>query len=325
MARSKKTSKMLILITFLSTNFRKLKEFWIAHKSSEKGSLFYGTDVSPNFDLGGAVILLEWKTKKVLKYLKLNTPAGIDIDLTSKKIFISINGTDILILNDKLNPIRSISNPFLNDIHSISLTNKGILVSSTGIDALIEIDLKGNMLFDWFAVEHGYKKDPKGRERMIPKNIDHRAISYPTMRHTTHLNSALYIGKTKLYKETIICTLFHQGEVIAIDRSTKNFSTVIKGLKKPHSLDRIAFDLLMLSNTANNEIIIFNRDFEIKKRVKIRDAEWIQDAICLSNGNFLVADANHNRILEVNEFGEIIDSYNFNKDWKIFKFKELKL
>ena len=153
---------------------------------------------------------------------------------------------------------------------------------------------------------------------MLDKKKNYRKIKFGTLKHSTHLNSVASVGKTKHFEDTIYCSLFHQGDIIAIDKKTGNFKVVLSELKHPHAI-RVIGKKIILSDTENGKIIITDHNLKIKKKFKIPNSNWIQDSSILPNGNILITDSNNNRILEFDQKNEmIIDSYNYSKKWKIF-------
>ena len=313
---------MKILATFITDRFSVLKNFWKRAKTNRKKAKFYGTDKSENLDLGGLILIIDWKNKKIIKKRNIKTPAGFDFE--DDKIYVNTSGNSISQLSENLTIEKKIILPFLNDLHSLNVTKSGtLLVTSTGLDAIIEVDKKGKELFSWFAMDRGYYRDPKGRRREINKRINHRYKKYPTLRQTTHLNSAIYVGKTKYFSETIYCSLFHQGEIIAIDKENGNFKVVLRNLNHPHSIYKIE-KIIVLSDTENNKIILTDLNFKSPKRIKLKGFNWIQDTSLLKSGNFLICDANNNRIVEFDlETNKVISKFNFNKEWRIYQAKQI--
>tara|TARA_B100000315_G_scaffold256085_1_gene301150 strand:+ start:2758 stop:3702 length:945 start_codon:yes stop_codon:yes gene_type:complete len=313
---------MKIIISFLTTNFTELKKYWGKNKTKTKKSKFCGTDKVFDVNLGGKLIIIDWEKKKIVKEKNITTPAGLDV--TKNKIYVCTSGNKISILNHNLKIKKTIINKYLNDLHSLNLVgSKYILLTSTGLDSILMIDKKGKLYWSWFATENGYNRDTKGRIRIVDRKINHRNKKYPTLQQTTHLNSAFYAGKTKYYGDTIYCLLFHQGEIIAIDKKTLETKKVMGGLKHPHSI-YLLNKKMMVSDTENHSIIISDKNFNKIRREKIKNVGWIQDATFLKNGNILISDPDNNRIIEFNPKNKkIIQQMDFNKEWRIYQAKEL--
>jgi len=314
---------MKIMVSFITTEFSTLKKFWKNNKNNNSKSRFKGTDKAKKLNLGGKLAIIDWDTKEIIKEKNINTPAGFDIG--NNEIYIADSGNGISILDFNLKTKKKIKNEYLNDLHSINIINNNyIILASTGLDCILILDKKGSLCWSWFATENGYDIDPKGRKRVIDKEKDHRKIQYPTLQQTTHLNSAFYLGKTKYFKNTIYCSLFHQGEILAIDKETSKIKRILKGLKHPHSI-YYNNKKLIISDTENRSVILSNKDLTKIRRVRLKMVGWIQDATLLKNGNLLVSDSDNNQIIEFDiKKKKIIKRVVFNREWRIYQAKEFR-
>ena len=81
---------MKIIISFLTTNFSELREFWKKNKPKPNKSKFQGTDKIFDVDLGGKIAIMDWDTKKIIKQRSIRTPAGFDIN--KNKIYVCTQG-----------------------------------------------------------------------------------------------------------------------------------------------------------------------------------------------------------------------------------------
>ncbi|CAF3698821.1 unnamed protein product [Rotaria sp. Silwood1] len=82
--------------------------------------------------------------------------------------------------------------------------------STTCIDAIIQTDLNGEILNDWYASEHGYILTPKGKNRRVPRDFDHHHhYIYPTLHQITHVNLAIAFDE-----EHVLVALFHQDLLV---------------------------------------------------------------------------------------------------------------
>ena len=113
---------------------------------------------------------------------------------TDKGVFITAFGS-IHEVDADLNTIKRdvVNSPLFNALHSISRTQRGYLVASTGLDLLLEFNRAGEILWSWWATDHGFEVTPAGRRRELDKSADHRTIQYGTLTQTTHVNSALSV------------------------------------------------------------------------------------------------------------------------------------
>jgi hypothetical protein len=314
---------MKIAISFITTKFSALKSFWRKSKNVSKKSKFFGTDTFEEINLGGLFLILNWSKKEIIKKINLKTPAGFDYD--RRNFYITTAGNSINIYSKDLIFKRKIINPFLNDIHSLNLTSKNsLLIASTGLDLILNLDKNGKKLYWWSARDKGYKYDPLSRLQVFSFKDNHRYKKYPTLKQTTHLNSAIFVENRGYYPETIYCSLFHQGEILAINAKNDESKILLKNLHHPHSLYRLG-DKIIISDTENAQIIITNLNFGKIHKIKLKGFNWIQDTSLLSNGNLLICDSNNNRIVEMNPFNKtILSEFKYNPEWRIYQAKQIK-
>ena len=93
---------------------------------------------------------------KVVKNLDLKMAAGM-VD-TDKGVFITSFGS-IHEVDADLKTIKRdvVSSPLFNALHSISRTQRGYLVASTGLDLILEFKRDGEILWNWWATDHGFE------------------------------------------------------------------------------------------------------------------------------------------------------------------------
>ena len=315
---------MEIFVSYITDRFSKLQAFWKrAAEAERQAGAFFGTDTSEELDLGGLVQVIDWGSKRVMKKASLPTPAGFDFGADG--VYLAVGGSRIAVLDERLNVTRELSHRLFNVVHSVNISEKGILVSSSGVDSIIEVNQYGDELFVWSAVEHGYNVDPKGRQRAVDLKIDHRMVKYPTLQQATHINSAVYAGTTCFSKETVYASLFHQGQIVAIDKLTKKCEVVLSGLRHPHAVYMNGDDIIF-SDTENQKVMLTDKNFKNCRSLHFSQANWIQDASFLSNGNIILADSNNNRILEVEPSnGRVIDEFKYSPEYKVYSVKEMVL
>lgn len=311
---------MKIIITFYITkNLDRIKKNWTKNAILKKKGV-YGTNkpIGKQVDLGGLIMKFDWRNKREISSKEISCPSGFDFK--NNLIYVaSMRKNMIYILGRKLNIVGCINNKCFNDVHSLNSTKKGFLIISSGLDLILEIDPNGKILWDWWAIDNGYEITPLNKKRRISRKIDHRKTDYPTLKQTTHINSAIFSDKNE---KKIISSLFHQGEVIEIDRMSKKTKTILRGLKQPHSIYKLERNFIV-SDTNNKRVIIFEKNGTILNEIK-GEFNWIQDCTQLSNGNYLIADSNNNRIIEINNKGKVLDSYGFSKNFKIYQIKEVE-
>jgi hypothetical protein len=207
-------------------------------------------------------------------------------------------------ITDTGNIDLDIRSPLLTQVRSLHRTERGVLVTSCGIDALLEFDLDGELIWSWWATEHGYSKAYGGTQRQIDKAEDHRLRNYPGRLQSTHLNSAII---DPYDHSKILTILFYQGKVARIDRASGQHDIVISGLNGAHHIKGHSKGY-MLSNSRNGEVLVYNRDFELIERVsgtaRWFPVKWVQDAVETPFDSLLIADCNSFRLRERRPNGE---------------------
>lgn len=147
-------------------------------------------------------------------WLDIFYPSWLYYNYVSKKLYVCSNHDIKVVKHWKI--IESLNNNLFNCLHWIApqLNSNNLLVTSTWIDCLVSIDPLDpwKIQYIWNATKNWYNLSPSYWERTIDMWINHQGINYPTLWHTTHINSAIN------YKEwKILATLFHQWELIEID------------------------------------------------------------------------------------------------------------
>jgi hypothetical protein len=180
---------------------------------------------------------------------ELVEPRGVD--LNGNTIAISSENR-IFIFRPGANEPIEVNHPWLSYIHTVRFNETGdrILVSSSGVDTLLEFDLdSGQASWEWVAWEHGlntgenpadsskhYLTRNPGEARRLEaegKNVilitEPREQTLPTALRAAFMNSAEYDQSGD-----VLATLFHHGQVLRIDKTKGNWQPVISGMSKPH-------------------------------------------------------------------------------------------
>lgn len=198
----------------------------------------------------------------------------------------------IVRLNDQGEIDLTLHNPLFTQLRSLRRTEQGLLITSSGIDAILEVDLKGNIIWSWYATEQGYPVAYNGDERTIDKNIDHRLKNYPGKLQSTHLNSVIV---DPYDSSKVLTVLFYQGKVARIDRNTLEHDIVITNLNGAHHI-RPHSQGYMLANSRKGEVCIYDKNFQLIDNIigtnKWFPIKWVQDAIETSASSYLIADCN---------------------------------
>jgi hypothetical protein len=236
--------------------------------------------------------------------------------LADSELLVASHG-DVMAVNDTLDTDLMIkySSPLFNDIHSLRKDNNGgVILSSTGTDSLFQINKSGDIIWSWFATENGYSKNTLGNTMQVDTDVDHRKMVYDTWLNTTHINSALDLGSV------VLATLFHQGELISINKKTGEPNTLIRDLKKPHALRFGKNQQVTLANTALGQVLSLDIDVSGEANVSVMsnrviaslDTRWLQDAWILDDGTIMAVDGESSRVLHADKNGTLlaIDHYD---------------
>jgi len=287
-----------------------------------------GLSLSGNVDYAGLMLVYDWRTGLMVwqsSWDFMVVPAGFCF--TKSSVFINDSeGCSIFeidLLGGTLTDPRRISHRYFNDLHSVYRSKQGLLVASSGNDLVLEVDLSGRLLYEWWAGEHGYSSTPAGVERVPGRGIEHRTQSYHTKYHATHVNSAAYRDGEE---RSILALLFQQGALIEIDRQAKqgkeSIRTVLDGLVYPHGLERTS-DGWLISNTLGKELVILDRQLNVKERIHYSGG-WIQDSTRLSNGNILLVDVDQHRIVELaTPDWAVVKVLEYDPDWRMAEINEV--
>mgnify|MGYP001116399453 FL=1 len=322
-----------IAASFLTDQFDVLKQHW--KKNSKKNSKSTGTgkginDLQANQigfepELGGKFVIINWTNKEIVYSLDLDTPSGFFIE--DHYLYIANNRLNSISIIDLIQrkEIKRIENRSFNDLHSLHRTeNNSFLVTSTGIDAILHLNSQNKIIEDWYATEHGYSTTPKGQLRFVQRDFDHHLYNYPTLHQTTHVNSAIIFDS-----EYYLATLFHQGLLVKINRSTGETIVLLSHLKCPHAIQRFQSNQqteieFMLCNTKQSQILLLNQHFQIVKTITLEDISWLQDATQIQNQNILLTDANHSTIIEIDsQSNSIVSEFSYSNNWRIYQISDL--
>jgi hypothetical protein len=322
-----------VAASFLTDQFHVLKKHW--KKNINKDDKFTGTGKGidglqanhKGFEpqLGGKFVIINWSNKEIVYMLDIDAPAGFFIE--DNYLYIANNRLHYISIIDLIRQIeiKRIDNLAFNCLHSIHRAeNETLLVTSTGIDAIIQINSNGDRLNDWYATEHEYSVTPKGEKRNIERDFDHHHYIYPTLHQTTHINSAIILDS-----DHYLATLFHQGLLVKINRTSGKSKVLLSGLNCPHAIKRYRSMkqneiVWMLCNTKQNELVFLNDDFKIIQKMILEDVNWLQDATQIQNEHIIIADANNSRIIEIDpDLNTVISEFVYSNDWRIYQISDL--
>ena len=311
---------MRLLLSSISTRHSTLKKHW-----SETGQVaqcpltVLGSLEKPKEDTGGLLCLIDdfgFSQKTVdLKMAAgmVNTDQGVLITTFSS---IHEADSDLGMLKRDV-----ISSPLFNALHSISRTERGYLVASTGLDLLLEFDRTGDILWSWWATDHGFEFTPTGSRRELDKFIDYRSVQFGTLAQTTHINSA-----AELPDGRVLASLFHQGMVIAIDRASGNWQPVLEDLDHPHAVRILDKNHFTVADTVHGKALLVRIDERgghgiVEEAVDV-GTSWLQD--CRYDAEYdawILVDGKHSRlVLRGGRAGDkSVARIDLDPEWRLYE------
>jgi hypothetical protein len=172
-----------------------------------------------------------------------------------------------------------------------------LLVTNSGTDYIVELDLDGRPLWDMLLFEHGdYPSNARFR-RAFDRRQSYNGAYIPSTINL-HVNSARLMNS-----DTILATLFGPGQLVRIDRRSREIEVVLADLKRPHAVRCRADGGYLLSNSDAQEIVMLDADLRVQRRMAI-PAPWIQDALIHDNRVFALGNR---RIFEGGTAAELRD------------------
>ena len=284
-----------------------------------------GPTMDPPSDYAGTFVVYDWDTRKIIWQSEweklLGNPAGYCFadgqlymnDFEAGNIFrIGLEPDE----PGKL--LQRISHPYFNDLHSLERTKRGLLAAACGTDLVVEVDLQGNVIWEWWAAEHGYDVTPSGDTRPSGRGGEHRNLYYHTRYQSTHVNCA--VVRDPEDERFILALLFHQGVLIQIDRSLppdqQKGEVILTGLARPHSLEKIPGGWIFC-NSLSKELVLLDDDLKVTGNI-FYDGGWIQDCTRLPNGNIVLNDVDNAVLVEfAAPDWKIVSRTNYPSTWRM--------
>ncbi len=283
---------MKLLVSCISTKHSTFKQHWNkSQQETECPLTVLGSYEKPKEDPGGQLVILE---KDSRRSIDLKMAAGLVA--TERGVFVTSFASVHEVSSDLDRLHRDmISLPLFNALHSLSRTQHGYLVASTGLDLLVEFNREGDVLWQWWATDHGFEHTPTGQLRKVDKAADHRTIKYGTLSQTTHVNSA-----AELPDGRVLASLFHQGTVILIERETGRWQTVLEGLDHPHAVRVLDAEHFTVADTVHGRALLVHlhgSTGHVEEEI-YAETSWLQD--CQYNTKhdcWVFVDGKNSRIL----------------------------
>ncbi|MBI4525241.1 MAG: hypothetical protein HY695_15665 [Deltaproteobacteria bacterium] len=232
--------------------------------------------------------------------------------------------------------------PWLSQVHTVqfSADGKRLLVASSGFDAILEFDTQsGEVIWEWFAWEHGFDRamlghhvvrSPEQREALTALGREVILVEDPlkfefgvaTRLIPAHLNSARYDGDGR-----ILASLFHQGAGIIIDRVTGEVRQVISGLVNPHKLSRRRDGGYFISDTRRGKLVLIDEDCRSVSEIALAGlsgierpeliSEFLQNTTELRKDLFACVDIHRNSIWIVDVKRRKYRGIKFPLEWSM--------
>ncbi len=294
----------LLLACVYTTRFSLLRTFWRTPGTGSRAPL--GTMRTPDFDLGGGLVVFDLDAGAVVGWAAFPAPTTIAVDpdglWVAHRIGVArytAGRLDLLI-----------SHPWFNDLRSVTPTDGRLLVTSSGVDAVLEVTHGGTVTWAWWAADHGYTHTPLGDRRTVDRDRDHRGRDIPTLAQTTHVNSAVGYG------DQVLASLFHQGQVVAIDADTAATRPVLDGLRAPHSLRR-HIDGLALADAGNGRALLLDHHLRVREELT-GGWEWVIDSAEVGRWIAVVDNNDCQLVLTPRSpYGEPQRSIAYDQDWGV--------
>lgn len=310
---------MQFLLSCISTKHSLLKNHWAQSRSQQTFCpvTTLGSMQKPREDQGGLVCTLDDR-KSAQDVVELSMPAGMAY--SDNGVFVASLDT-IHEVSPDLSQVKRdvVSLPMFNLLHSLSRSQRGYLVASTGLDAILEFTREGELLWSWWATEHGFELTPAGERRVIDKTMDHRGIKYGTLTQTTHVNSV-----AELPDGRVLASLFHQGMVISIDRESGAWQPVLEGLDHPHSVRVLAEDYFTVADTGRGRGLMVKLN-EGKGSIEAEvsaDTNWLQDCLYdYRHDCWILVDGKNSRVsLRTGTAGEkALARFDLDPEWRLYE------
>jgi len=238
--------------------------------------------------------------------------------------------------------VKACRDPWLSQSHTVqfSADGKRLLVVSSGFDAVIEFDTEnGEVIWQWFAWDHGYDRSKlghyvvrspeksetlkaMGHEVLLVDDPSKFEFGVPTRLCPAHLNSAHYDADGK-----ILVSLFHQGAGIVIDKSTGEVCEAITGLINPHKFSRRKRGGYCISDTRRGKLIFMDKKYRRTSELTLAEApgierspllsEFLQNATELKDDLFACVDIHRNTLWLVDVKRRRYRGIKFPVEWSM--------
>lgn len=137
--------------------------------------------------------------------------------------------------------LHYVSHPYFNDVHHVSPGEDGtLLVADTGLDLVVELSLKGEVLREWSVLGDD-------TWQRFSRTVDYRKVP-ETKPHKSHPNHVFRLG------DEIWVTRFEQRDAISLTQPGRRIDI---GVQRPHD-GHVAGDWIYFT-TVDAHLVIANR------------------------------------------------------------------
>lgn len=276
--------------------------------------------------LGGRLVLLDWSTGRAIADVPYVGAMGFAVRDDGAVIAASAFEQCVAVFEGR-EKTTVLSHRWFNYLHTLDLTPWGTyLLACAGSDAIVEMRPDGEVVWEWFGPEHGYATRPDGTPAFCDRVADYRQLHSSTAEQAMHICSAIAISR-----HTVLATLFHQGQLIAIDRASGAVTVQLDGLTRPHGIHRRPGGFV-LSNTLGHHIILLDDDLKICRELPW-GTQWLQDTIVTSACTYVTLENVHidqlpepglsNRIVELDPSEVPLHTMVLPTDFRLFTVREV--
>ncbi|OLB96810.1 MAG: hypothetical protein AUI15_13580 [Actinobacteria bacterium 13_2_20CM_2_66_6] len=308
---------MLVAATFLTVHFGQWRQSWHGMTRKTRTGISSLENIPPENE--GIFAILDFESGRCIHQQVLDTPAGFALGEDTVYVA-SMYGNRVIMLDGSLRVVDAISHPLMNDLHSVCWDKGTLLVTSSGVDGILELSSNGELLWYWLATERGYDVSRHGQLRRLNIHRDFRSSNIGTANQTTHVNSALPVELNGT--AIILASLFHQGEMVSIDRASGRVTRVLAGLANPHAIRRRRHGWIV-SDSRRSSVVLLQPDFWVDSMIE-HDFNWVQDAAEVDDQFMIIADANHSRLVLWNRCSSRVEGeVRYPEEWKIYQLELL--
>jgi hypothetical protein len=324
-----------LLLTVKSFDLQAIRKRYLASKKNNRAGSVERRAVA----LGGVVALQLAAGKLIAEEVLAEVKEPRGIDFHDGNLAVS-SENKAYIVNDTLSCIQ---NDWFSYIHTVEFSpydSDKLLISSSGFDCVFEYNWKtAEMLWEWFAWEHGWNKgkEPATGEPLyltrraeqakewekegLPHLLIHKPLEQvlPTAKRAAFINSVSY---HQSQEGVLMATLFHKGAVAEISQDSGDLSLCLEGLNNPHGGWQKEGQLLATS-TASGEVVL-KREEECRyqfnqlsdKPIELGEMEWLQNSKQV--GDFIVTiDSNRTAMVIFHPEKKLYDMIPYNDNWAV--------